>query len=179
MSISIDELAVQTFVPVLKTLVTLLEKGAAHARAAGSPATALLDARLAPDMFPLSTQVQLACHHARDAVARLTGNTAPTIDNRDLTWDELEALVTGTVEHLEHVKPAAFAGAEKRQVQMPLQGTTVFRSNGLQFLRDWSLPNFYFHAVTAYDILRHAGVAVGKRDYLSHIGPYLRQPVAR
>jgi len=179
MSISIGDLAIHTFVPVLKTLATLLEKGRAHAQADGSPTTALLEARLAPDMFPLSTQVQLACHHARDAVARLTGRAAPKIDNRDLTWEELETLVTRTAEHIAHLKPAAFSGAMERHIDMPLQGTTVFQSDGYQFLRDWSLPNFYFHVVTAYDILRHAGVAVGKRDYLGHIAPYLRQSGAR
>jgi hypothetical protein len=169
------ELAIETFVPMLKTLATLLEKGAEHARATGTETEILVDARLAADMFPLSTQVQLACHHARDAAARLTGKTPHKIDNKNLTLNELMGLVKKTVEQLDNVKEAAFAGAERRKIEMPLQGRTKFRSNGLQFLRDWSIPNFYFHVVTAYDILRYSGVDVGKRDYLAHIAPYIRQ----
>jgi hypothetical protein len=160
---------------VLDTLAALLEKGAAHASANGTDPAVLLQARLAPDMFPLSTQVQLACHHAKDGTARLTGAAPPKIENKDLTLDQLRARVKRTVEHLRGLKETAFAGAEGRAIEMPLQGSTVFKSNGVQFLRDWSIPNFYFHVVTAYDILRHSGVEVGKRDYLSHIGPYLRQ----
>jgi hypothetical protein len=172
-------LAVGTFAPVLKTLAGLLERGADHARAAGADPDALVVARLAPDMFPLSTQVQLACHHAKDGTARLTGQAPLKIENRELTLGELKTLTKATVKHLDGVTVAAFAGAEDRVIEMPLQGDTVFKSNGLQFLRDWAIPNFYFHVVTAYDILRNRGVEVGKRDYLSHIGPYLSQRRAK
>ncbi|MGA2189179.1 MAG: DUF1993 domain-containing protein [Steroidobacteraceae bacterium] len=175
MKITLYALAIDTFAPVLSTLAGLLEKGAAHARAEGTNPAALTQARLAPDMFPLSTQVQLACHHAKDGTARLSGAAPPKIENKELTLDQLEALVKRTATHLRGIKETAFAGAEDRVIEMPLQGSTVFKSNGIQFLRDWSIPNFYFHVVTAYDILRNSGVEVGKRDYLKHIGPYLRQ----
>ena len=175
MRITLYALAIETFAPVLDTLAALLEKGAAHARAKGTNPNVLVKARLAPNMFPLSTQVQLACHHAKDGTARLTGQAPPKIENKELTLDELKSLVRTTVDHLNSMKEAAFDGAEDRVIEMPLQGSTVFKSNGIQLLRDWSIPNFYFHVVTAYDILRNSGVEVGKRDYLSHIGPYLRQ----
>lgn len=174
MKVTLYALAVETFAPMLETLASLLEKGAAHAQAKGTDPDVLGAARLALDMFPLSTQVQLACHHAKDGTARLTGAAPPSIESRDLTLDELKALASKTAQQLRNIKEAAFAGAEDRVIEMPLQGTTVFKSNGIQFLRDWSFPNFYFHLVTAYDILRNSGVEVGKRDYLSHIGPYLR-----
>ena len=175
MTLSVYQLAIGTFPPMLRTLATLLEKGAQYERSAGASTGSLVDARLAADMFPLSTQVQLACHHARDAMARLTGKAPPAIHTQDLTLDELMALVRKTVGQLEKIGEPAFDGAEARAIEMPLQGRTTFRSNGLQFLRDWSIPNFYFHVVTCYDILRHGGVDVGKRDYLHHIAPYIAQ----
>lgn len=175
MRITLYALAIETFAPMLDTLAAQLEKGAAHARAKRTSPNALVTARLAPDMFPLSTQVQLACHHAKDGTARLTDQAPPKIENKELTLDELESLVRTTVGHLNSMKEAAFDGAEDRVIEMPLQGKTVFKSNGIQLLRDWSIPNFYFPVVTAYDILRNSGVEIGKRDYLSHTGPYLRQ----
>ncbi len=167
--------SIEVFVPLLRTLAGLLEKGADHARGRDMDPAALAGARLAPDMFPLTTQVQLACHHARDATARLTGKTPPKIDNRDLTLDELTSLVESTVSGLEKADAAMFEGADDVVIDMPLPGSLVFHSDGMHFLRDWSIPNFYFHVVTAYDILRHCGVEIGKRDFMGHIGPYLKQ----
>ena len=108
--------------------------------------------------FPLSTQVQLACHNAKDATAHLTGETPPKIEIKKLTFDELKVLIEKTVEHLKGMSANAFESAEDRKIEIPLQGTLVFESNGFQLLRDWSIPHFYFHVVTAYDILRNNGV---------------------
>jgi len=168
-------LAIETFAPVLTTLSALLDKGAAHARAKGIKLEALIGARLAADMYPLSTQVKLACHHAKDATARLTGTTPPKIDNEELTFDEIKILIEKTLSYLKSMNEKAFAGAEDRKIEMTLQGNRVFESNGIGLLRDWSIPHFYFHVVTAYDILRHNGVEIGKRDYMSHIAPYVHQ----
>jgi len=168
-------LAIDTFAPVLTTLSALLDKGAAHARAKGRDLEALIGARLAPDMYPLSTQVKLACHHAKDATARLTGAMPPKIENEELTFDELKVLIEKTVSHLKSVNEKAFDGAEDRKIEMTLQGNRVFESNGIELLRDWSIPHFYFHVVTAYDILRNHGVEIGKRDYMSHVGRYVHQ----
>lgn len=175
MTITTYALTIETFAPVLTTLSALLDKGAAHARAKGVKLEALIGARLAPDMYPLSTQVKLACHHAKDAAARLTGATPPKIDNEGLTFDELKILIEETLSYLRSMNEKAFDGAEDRKIEMTLQGNRVFESNGIGLLRDWSIPHFYFHVVTAYDILRNNGVEIGKRDYMSHIGPYVHQ----
>jgi uncharacterized protein len=168
-------LAIETFAPVLTTLSKLLDKGAAHARANGTDLSALIAARLAPDMFPLSLQVKLACHHAKDATARLTGATPPKLENEELTFEELKTLIEKTLSYLRGVSAQAFAGAEDRKVEITLQDNRVFESNGIELLRDWSIPHFYFHVVTTYDILRHNGVVIGKRDYMNHVGRYVHQ----
>jgi len=177
--ISLYALAIETFVPALNTLSALLQRGADHARHKGIDPETLAGARLASDMFPLSTQVQLACHHAKDGVARLIGETPPKIENKDRRLDDLGGLIGKTIAELKCVSETALEGAESRLIEMPLQGSLIFRSNGLQLLRDWSIPNFYFHLVTTYDILRNQGVELGKRDYMSHIAPYIGQPSDR
>jgi hypothetical protein len=168
--------ATETFVPMLKSLSNILDKGAQHARASKSDPAALVNARLAPDMYTLAQQVQLACDQANDATARLTGQDAPQFENDEKTIDDLKARIAKTVDYVQSVRAAAFEGAEDRKIIIPIpENNMEFEMNGLQFLRDWALPHFYFHVVTAYDVLRHNGVDIGKRDYLSHVGGYLRQ----
>jgi uncharacterized protein len=167
--------AVDTFVPVLRTLSELLDKGDAHAREKGFDVAVLMNARLAPDMYPLSMQVQLACHIAEEATARLTGRGAPPLENRALTFAELKALIAHAIETLAPTTADAFAGSADRPMEVPLQGALVLQSDGLHYLCRWVLPHFYFHVVTAYDILRHNGVAIGKRDYMSHVVEFIRQ----
>jgi uncharacterized protein len=179
MTITAHALAIETFAPVLTTLSALLDKGAVHARAKGGDLSVLMAARLAPDMFPLSVQVKLACHHAKDAAARLTGATPPKRENEELRFDELKVLIEKTLSYLRGMSPKAFDGAEDRKIEITLQDNRVFQSNGLELLRDWSIPHFYFHVVTAYDILRHNGVAIGKRDYMNHVGRYIHQRADR
>jgi uncharacterized protein len=178
-TISLHTIAAGTYLPMLTTLSSLLEKAEAYAKEHGKNSDAFLEAKLAPDMFTLRMQVGLACHHAQDGMARLTGGTPPSFDNMAgasaKTLAELKSAVTETIAALSQIKPAAFEGAENRKIAFPLQGPMSFESNGLEFLRDWSFGHFYFHAVTAYDILRHEGVPLGKRDYMSHIGPHVRQ----
>jgi hypothetical protein len=174
--ITMHSIATETFVPMLKSLSHVLDKGAEHARASKSDPRALVDARLAPDMYTLAQQVQLASDQANDATARLTGLDAPQFENNEKTLDELKARIAKTIEYVESLREAAFEGAEDREVIIPIpENNMEFEMNGLQFLRDWALPHFYFHIVTAYGILRHNGVEIGKRDYLSQVGGYLRQ----
>ena len=176
MKITIHSIATETFVPMLRSLSNILDKGAEHARAKKSDPAALVNARLAPDMYPLSQQVQIACDQASDATARLTATDAPQFDNNEKTLDELKARIAKTVDYVQGVRETAFEGAEDRKIIIPIpEDNMEFEMNGLQFLRDWALPQFYFHVVTAYDILRHNGVDIGKRDYVSHVGVYLRQ----
>ena len=174
MAITMYALAIDTFVPILKTLSDLLDKGSEHARNIGIDPNELAIARLAPDMFPLWAQVEICCHHPKDATARLSGGTPPEIEHKELGFGELRPLVQATIKHLKAVPRSAFEGAEHRPIRMSLRGSMVFESNGFQLLRDWSIPHFYFHVVTAYDILRHHGVELGKRDYMGHIRPYLK-----
>ena len=178
MTISLHAIAAGTYLPMLTTLSELLDKGAAFAKEKGRNPDTLLEAKLAPDMFTLLMQVRLACHHAEDGIARLTGGTPPSFDNmvglHAKTLADLRKVVSDTVAALKDIKPSAFEGGESRKIAFPVQGTMSFESNGLEFLRDWSLGHFYFHAVTAYDILRHEGVPLGKRDFMSHIGPHIR-----
>ena len=170
----IHDMAMDTFTPLLRTLSGLLDKGDAHMRAKGSDFDALASARLAPDMLTLAQQVQFACDLPVDGVALLTGRPSPPVAASEPTLEGLKARLARAIAWLDAVPAAAFEGAQDRTISKPLQGDLVLEMTGLPFLRDWSLPNFYFHLVTAYDILRHNGVDIGKRDYLAHIGPSIR-----
>jgi len=169
-------LVTETFVPALRSLAGVLDKAADYAREKGTDPAALLKERLAPDMFPLSSQIQLACHHAKDGNARATGQEPPKIEIKELTFDEHKALIANAAGTLEAANAAAFADAANRKVEISLSAGRVFESNALEFVQHWSIPHFYFHIVTAYDILRHLGVPLGKRDYMAGIaGGYVRQ----
>jgi hypothetical protein len=168
-------MAVETFVPTLRTLSSLLDKGAEHAKAKKLDPATLVNARLAPDMYPLVKQVQIACDFAKSTAARLAGREPPSFEDNEQTLDELKARIVKTIDYVQSVPASAFEGAEGRPIKFPLIENLVFEANGIQYLRDWSLPHFYFHVVTAYDILRHSGVEIGKRDYLSHVGYAIRQ----
>ena len=175
MSISARALAIDTFVPTLRSLANVLDKGAQHASTKGFDVAVLVRARLAPDMYTLAQQVQLACHHAKDAAARLTGQEPTPPSSAEETFDQLEGRVKATIQELQKMPAAAFEGADDRDVVIPITGGAMaFEMKGYQFLRDWALPHFYFHVVTAYDILRHNGVEIGKRDYVGNVGGYIR-----
>jgi hypothetical protein len=171
MKISIHTMAMDSFVPMLESLSAVLDKGAAHAQ---DQRLGLMTARLAPDMYTLAQQVQIACDHAKDGVARLVGEEPPRFESNEKTIDDLKARIAGTIDYLKSADAAAFEGAEDRDCSIPIPNDMVIAMNGLQFLRAWALPHFYFHVVTAYDILRHHGVAIGKQDYLSQVGAFVR-----
>jgi hypothetical protein len=171
-------MAIDTFVPMLRSLSTLLDKGAEHARAKGLDPDSLVNARLAPDMFPLAKQVQIACDQAKNGTARLIGQEPPRFEDNEKTLAELKARVVKTLAYVDAVRPAAFEGARNREIAFALNEEFTLEMDGVQFLRDWALPNFYFHIVTAYDILRHSGVEIGKRDYLTHAG-YAIHPTSK
>jgi len=174
--ISIHSIAIETFVPMLRSLSNLLDKGAEHARANKSDPNALVNARLAPDMYALAQQVQLSCDHAKDSTARLCGQEPPHFENNEKTLEDLKARIARTIDYVQKEPATAFDGAENRDVRIPIPAMNgEFQMDGLQYLRDWAIPHFYFHLVTAYDILRHSGVEIGKRDYLSNVGKYIHQ----
>ena len=163
-------MAIGTFAPMLRSLSGLLDKGAEHAR----DPNALTGARLAPDMYTLAQQVLLACHHAEDGAGRLMGRAPRQPETSEPSLGALRAAIARTIDDLNAAPEAAFDGAADRPIAIPISDDLAFEMNGLQFLRDWALPHFYFHVVTAYDILRHQGVEIGKRDYLSQVGGYIR-----
>jgi uncharacterized protein len=175
MKISVYTIAIETFVPMLASLSKVLDQGAQHASARNFDSAVLVNARLAPDMFPLVKQVQIACDHAKNTAARLMGQEPPRFEDNEQTLDQLKARIAKTIDYLQSAPAAAFEGAEDRDIKLPLPNNARLQMTGLQFLRDWALPHFYFHVVTAFDILRHNGVNIGKRDYLSHIGGAIRQ----
>ena len=162
----------QASVPVLTRglgiLSTLIDKGAAHAAEHKLDTASLVNGRLAPDMLPLSGQVQRASDTAKFAAARLTGEPAPSFADEETTLDQLRERCARTVSFLKTVRPEAFEGSETRMVSFGGRDTTLTLP-GDSYLLGFVLPNFFFHVTTAYDILRHMGVAVGKRDYLGRL----------
>ena len=170
MSNLVYSMAVDTFVPMLSTLSTLLDKSAEHMRSKGLKPDTVTEARLAPDMFPLTKQVQIACDQAKSVAARLTGQEPPRFEDNEQTLDDLKTRIRRTLDYVKSVPASAYQGVEQRRVSFPLMDDLVLDMDGVQYLRDWALPNFYFHVVTAYDILRSQGVQIGKKDYLAHAG---------
>jgi hypothetical protein len=175
MSISIYALSVGTFVPKLESLSRLLGKGAEHALAESLEPTALTAAALAPDMFALSRQVQLSCDHAKDTAARLAGAEVPKYDNTERTLEELQARIARTVKFIQGMPESDFAGAGQITVKRPLLSNRILEMPAFEFLRDWALPQFFFHVVTAYGILRHNGAGIGKWDYLGDLSGFIHQ----
>ncbi len=174
MSLTMHSMAMDTFVPMLGTLSALLDKGAEQMKAKGLAPDTLVEARLAPDMFPLARQVQIACDSAKSAAARLTGQEPPASEDNEKTLAELKTRIGRTLDYVGSIPSSAYEGAETRRVGFPLGNDFVLDMNGVQYLRDWVLPNFYFHVVTAYDILRNQGVQIGKQDYLAHAAYAIR-----
>jgi len=168
-------MAIDTFVPMLRSLSKIFDKAIAHAKTKSFDNAVLANARLAPDMFPLIKQVQIACDTAKNGTARLLGQEPPKFADNEQTLEELKARIEKTIDYLEKADRSALKGAEERDIRIPLPKDLLLEMTGLQYLRDWALPHFYFHVVTAYDILRHNGVEIGKFDYLSHAGSAIRQ----
>ena len=118
--------------------------------------------------------MQIACDQVKSAAARLTGQEPPKFEDNERTLDELKARIQRTLDYVKSVPASAYKGAEKRRVGFPLINDLVLDMDSVQYLRDWAFPNFYFHVVTAYDILRNQGVQIGKQDYLAHAAYAIR-----
>lgn len=168
MKISMYAMTVESFVPMLGNLSAILEKAAAYAAAKKFDPRVLVEARLAPDMFPLSRQIQIACDMAKNGVARLAGQEAPRFEDNETTLEELQARIEKTIGYVKSIPASALEGAEDRDITIPLRDRTL-EMKGLPFLQKWAIPNFYFHVTTAYAILRHNGVDLGKRDFLGAV----------
>lgn len=159
--------SVPRFANTLRNLSAILDKAQAHAEAKKIEPAVFTQSRLAPDMFALSRQVQIACDSAKGAVARLAGAEIPKHEDTEQTFAELKARIVKTVEFIESLKPAQIDGSEDKEVLIKLRGQDV-KFGGLQYLLGFAYPNFYFHVTTAYNILRHNGVEIGKRDYIGN-----------
>jgi hypothetical protein len=158
--------SVPAFLQILGSLTGILTKAEAHCKAKNIQPDVLLGARLYPDMLPLSRQIQLACDFATKGCARLTQSEVPSTPDTEKTFDELKARLGKTTDYVKAFKPAQFDGADARDVTFPAGPDKTMTVKGQQFLSHFALPNFYFHAATAHDILRHNGVEIGKRDFL-------------
>ncbi len=167
MAISMYQASAPRFANSLKNLSAILDKAQAHCEAKKIDPLVLSASRLYPDMFPLSRQVQIACDTAKGAVARLAGLEVVKHEDTEQTFAELKARIAKTLEIVNGAKPAQIDGSEERDIVLKL-GSNEVKFKGLQYLCGFALPNFYFHVVTAYDILRHNGVEVGKRDYIGN-----------
>ena len=165
MTISMYRVAVPPIVRSLSNLRAVLDKAAAHAEAKKIDPSVLLTTRLYPDMFPLSRQIQIATDNAKGVAARLAGLDPPRYEDHESTFPELVARIDKTLVYLETFKAEQIDGSEERAIVLPLRGTTL-NLNGLTYLLDFVLPNFFFHVTTAYAILRHCGVEIGKQDFL-------------
>jgi hypothetical protein len=165
MAISMYQTSVPVLVRALGNLRAVLEKGAAHAEAKKIDPAVLVGSRLFPDMFPLSRQVQIATDMAKGCAARLAGVEPPKYEDTEATFPELLARIDKTVAFINGFKAAQIDGTEDKAIVLNSpRGTMNF--TGQQYLLNFVLPNLYFHATTAYNILRHNGVELGKQDFL-------------
>jgi len=158
-------LSVDVFASALTNLSWILEKAASSAASRKIEPAVLLNSRLAPDMFPLTRQVQIACDIAKNSSARLAGQEPPRFEDNETTLEQLRARIARTIDYMSGLPAGAFAGAETRELKVPMRDRTI-EFVGLDFLQRWAIPNVFFHVTTAYNILRHNGVELGKNDYL-------------
>lgn len=168
MKISMHTIVVDQCSQILDNLSKILDKGAAYAEAKKFEPAVLVNARLAPDMFALARQVQVATDMVKNGVARLVGQEAPKFEDNEKTIDELKARLAKTIDYIKSVPASAFEGSEDRDIKIPLRDRSL-EMKGLPYVRNWILPNFYFHATMVYAILRHNGVELGKPDFLGAI----------
>jgi uncharacterized protein len=165
MKISMYQASAPRFTNMLGNLASILDKAQAHAETRKIDPAALTNDRLFPDMFPMKRQVQIACDTAKGAVARLAGVEVPKHEDTEQTFAELKARIAKTVEFIKTIAPAQLEGTEDKAIHLKL-GAREIDFTGIQYLLGHALPNFYFHVTTAYDILRHNGVELAKRDYI-------------
>ena len=165
MSLTMYECSIPIFLRYLDNLSSLLEKGASYASEKEIEHSILVNARLYPNMLPLSRQVQIACDATKGAAARLSGVESPKHEDDETTFEELQARIAKTKSFLESIVQANINGTEDKEIVLQA-GPKEFKFTGRIFLTTFALPNLLFHVSTAYNILRHNGVDIGKMDYL-------------
>jgi len=166
-TISMYQASVPRFVNILGNLSNILDKAQAYVDSKKLDPAVLTTYRLFPDMLPMTTQVQIACDAAKGVVARLAGVEIPAFEDNEKTLADLKARVAKTVAFIQTVTPSQIDGTEDKEIVIK-RGDKETRYKGMQFLLGHAIPNFYFHVTTTYNILRHNGVEIGKRDYLGN-----------
>ena len=168
MTLSMYQASVPVFLQGLSSLSAILGKAVTQAAERKLDPSVLLNDRLAPDMLPFARQVQIASDHAKGATARLAGVEVPKFEDVEKTFDELKQRLSKVVEFVRGFDVAQIDGSEEREITLPIGGNTMtFR--GQAYLLHFALPNFFFHQTTAYAILRHNGIAIGKRDFIGSV----------
>ena len=166
MTVSMYDASVPVIKQMLASLSELLAKAEAHAAEKKIEPAALLQARLFPDMFPLARQVQIACDFAKSIPSRLAGIEVPAYDDTEQTFEQLQARIARTLALIDGIDPASFAGSEAMEIVLR-PGTPKERTlDGKTYLLAYGLPQFFFHVTTAYALLRHNGVEIGKKDFM-------------
>lgn len=166
MSLTMHNSSVPVFVRMFSNTLTWLDKAQAHAEARKFDSANYLQLRLAPDMLPLTRQVQIATDGAKGCVARLTGAEVPKWDDNEASLDDLRARLRRTVDYVQTFSAQQFEGSESRDIVLPKRTGEPLRFSGETYLKHFVLPNLYFHTTTTYALLRHAGVDLGKKDFL-------------
>jgi len=165
MAISMYQASIPQFKKMLTSLSIILKKGAEFAADKKIDEKVLVESRLAPDMFPLAKQVQIACDQVKMGMSRLSGVEAPKHADTETTFAQLQERIAQTITFIDGIRPEQVDGTEAKEIKFAIREWN-FEFVGEQYLFTWIVPNFYFHVTTAYDILRHNGVQIGKTDYL-------------
>lgn len=165
MTISMFQASVPAFIRALNNLAAILEKGAAHAQARKIDDAVMLSSRLFPDMFPLARQVQIATDTARSGAGRLAGAEFPSYDNKEANFNDLALRIRNSIAYLESLQRSQIDGSEDKTISWQSRSSTK-SMQALPYLMNHLLPNIHFHVTTAYCILRHNGVEIGKKDFL-------------
>lgn len=166
MTISMHSASAPVFTRMFGNALNWLDAAKAHAEAKKFDTSVYMTLRLAPDMLPLPRQIQIASDAAKGCIARLSGQQAPKWEDTEATLDELIERIRKTMDYVNSVPAALVDGSEDRAIEIPTRAGEPHRFNGEDYLRHFALPNFYFHLTTTYALLRHAGVSLGKMDYL-------------
>src|SRR4051812_3439343 len=165
MTISMYQASAPRFANILRNLSAIIDKAEAHCTSKKIEPTALTTYRLFPDMFPFTRQVQIACDTAKGAVARLAGVDIPKHEDTEQTFAELKARIAKTIDFVESISAAKIEGSDDKEIVLQMRSGER-RFKGMQYLLGPAYPNFYFHVTTAYNVLRHNGVEVGKADFI-------------
>ena len=163
--LSMHAVSAPVFARMLNNMSSILTTAEKQAKAKGYDPAVLLNARLAPDMFALTRQIQIATDHAKGCVARLAGAQVEAIEDTETTFADLQARIKKVLAIVESYKPEQFEGSETREITIKIPNSEL-KFSGIDYVNHWAMPNFYFHATMAYAILRHNGIELGKKDFL-------------